>query len=100
MTHVSYRRLPEGWQEAFVDDVRQGRYYETTITHPALFFVARDLDLERLKQFSPKVQRELRKRSDERVPSRSHGTRRTGHMFESNGWSTHRTTSSWIKPVK
>lgn len=57
---LRYRRLPEGWQEAFVEDVKQGRYYETAITHPAIFFVARDLDIGRLKQFSPDVQRELR----------------------------------------
>jgi pimeloyl-ACP methyl ester carboxylesterase len=57
---LRYRDLPEGWQRAFIEDVRQGRYYETAITHPALFFVARDLDLERLKQFPPEVQNGLR----------------------------------------
>jgi pimeloyl-ACP methyl ester carboxylesterase len=57
---VRYRREPEGWQRAFVDDVKAGRYYETAITHPALFFVARNLDLERVKQFRPEVQRQLR----------------------------------------
>jgi pimeloyl-ACP methyl ester carboxylesterase len=57
---LRYRDLPEGWQQAFIEDLRQGRYYETTITHPALFFVARDLDMERLKQFPPDVQRGLR----------------------------------------
>jgi pimeloyl-ACP methyl ester carboxylesterase len=30
------------------------------ITHPAIFFVARDLDIGRLKQLSPDVQREFR----------------------------------------
>jgi len=57
---LRYRQLPEGWQEAFVEDVKQGRYYETAITHPAIFFVAQDLDIGRLKQFSADVQRELR----------------------------------------
>jgi len=57
---LRYRRLPEGWQPTFVDDVNAGRYYETAITHPALFFVARNLDLERLKQFPPETQRELK----------------------------------------
>jgi pimeloyl-ACP methyl ester carboxylesterase len=57
---LRYRRLPDGWQQAFVEDVKQGRYYETAISHPAIFFVARDLDIERLKQFPPDVQRELR----------------------------------------
>jgi pimeloyl-ACP methyl ester carboxylesterase len=56
---LRYRGRPDGWQQAFVEDVRQGRYYETEITHPALFFVARDLDMERLKQFPTEVQREL-----------------------------------------
>lgn len=37
-----------------------GRYYETAITHPALFFVAGNLDLERIKQFAPETQRELK----------------------------------------
>ena len=53
-------RLPDGWQQAFVEDVKQGRYYETAISHPAIFFVARDLDVERLKQFPRDVQRDLR----------------------------------------
>jgi pimeloyl-ACP methyl ester carboxylesterase len=57
---LRYRQLPEEWQQAFVEDVKQGRYYETAITHPAIFFVARDLDIGRLKQFPPDVQRELR----------------------------------------
>jgi pimeloyl-ACP methyl ester carboxylesterase len=57
---LRYRRLPDGWQQAFVEDVKQGRYYETSISHPAIFFVARALDIERLKQFPPDVQRELR----------------------------------------
>lgn len=57
---VRYRRPPEEWQRTFVDDVNAGRYYETAITHPALFFVARNLDLERLKQFPPETQRELK----------------------------------------
>jgi len=57
---LRYRRLPEGWQQTFVDDVNAGRYYETAITHPALFFVARNLDLERIKQFAPETQRELK----------------------------------------
>jgi pimeloyl-ACP methyl ester carboxylesterase len=57
---LRYRRQPEGWQRAFFDDVKAGRYYETSITHPALFFAARNLDFERMKQFPPDVQRELR----------------------------------------
>lgn len=57
---LRYRRLPEGWQLAFVEDVKQGRYHETAISHPAIFFVALDLDIERLKQFPRDVQRELR----------------------------------------
>jgi len=35
-------------------------WLRTAITHPALFFVARDLDIERLKQFPPDEQPELR----------------------------------------
>lgn len=56
---LRYRRAPEGWQQAFVADVNAGRYYETGITHPALFFVAQDLDLERITQFPPERQRDL-----------------------------------------
>ena len=54
-----YRLPPEGWQRAFIDDVKAGHYYETALTHPALFFVAQNLDLERIKQFPTNVQREL-----------------------------------------
>jgi len=57
---LRYRPLPEGWQRAFIEDVGRGRYHETAITHPALFFVARDLDIERLKQFPPGLQHDLR----------------------------------------
>jgi hypothetical protein len=39
--------------------MRTGRYFATTITHPALLFVAKDLDLERIRQFSPDQQCEL-----------------------------------------
>jgi pimeloyl-ACP methyl ester carboxylesterase len=57
---LRYQRRPREWQSAFVEDMRTGRYFETTITHPALLFVAKDLDLERIRQFSPDQQRELR----------------------------------------
>lgn len=56
---VRYRQQPHGWQQAYIEDVNAGHYYETAITHPALFFVARNIDFERLKQFPPELQREL-----------------------------------------
>ena len=55
-----YRDRPAGWQLAFVDDMKAGRYYETAIRHPALLFVARDLDLNRIRQFPVAQQRQLR----------------------------------------
>jgi len=56
---LRYRQHPQGWERVFIDDVNAGRYYEITITHPALFFVAQNLDLEQLKQFPSDVQRGL-----------------------------------------
>ncbi|MFN7924553.1 MAG: alpha/beta hydrolase [Bryobacteraceae bacterium] len=57
---LKYRpRLP-AWQTAFAGDTEAGRYFETTIRHPALFLVARDLDLARIRQLSTARQRELR----------------------------------------
>jgi pimeloyl-ACP methyl ester carboxylesterase len=57
---VRYKPRPAGWQRAFVDDIKAGRYFETTMTHPALMFFAADLDLQRITQFSRATQDELR----------------------------------------
>ena len=57
---LRYRRRRPEWQKAFVEDMRAGRYFETEIKHPALLFVAEDLDLERIHQFAADQQRELR----------------------------------------
>lgn len=57
---LEYRARPAGWQSAFVDDMKAGRYYETAIQVPALFFVARDLDLHRIRQFPIEQRRQLR----------------------------------------
>ena len=57
---LRYRRRPPEWQKAFVEDMKAGRYFETGIRHPALLFVAEDLDLERIRQLSGDQQRELR----------------------------------------
>jgi pimeloyl-ACP methyl ester carboxylesterase len=57
---VRYRRRPPEWQMAFSEDMQAGRYFETTITHPALLIFAQDLDLERIRQFSADQQRDLR----------------------------------------
>lgn len=49
---LRYRpRRPE-WHAAFVAEMRAGSYFESTLKRPALFFVARDLDLNRVRQFS------------------------------------------------
>jgi len=54
-----YRPRPLGWHDAFVDDVRNGRYFETRTTHPALLFEAQDLDLARVRGLSASEQRSL-----------------------------------------
>lgn len=56
---VRYRPRPKAWQAAFVEDIRAGRYFETTTRHPTLIFAAKNLDLERIRQFPRSVQREL-----------------------------------------
>lgn len=56
---LRYRpRRPE-WQAAFVADMKAGSYFESSIREPALFFVARDLDLNRVRQFPAKQRRVL-----------------------------------------
>ena len=57
---IRYRSQPPEWQHAFIEDVRAGRYHETAIACPALFFVAHELDLQRIKQFPAARQRVLR----------------------------------------
>lgn len=57
---LRYRARPPGWQMAFADDMKAGRYFETAIQHPALFFVAQDLDLNRIRQFPLALQTQLR----------------------------------------
>jgi hypothetical protein len=57
-------------QKTFVEDMRAGRYFETDITHAALLFVAEDLDLERIRQFSEDQQRELRPLAEAVVKAR------------------------------
>jgi hypothetical protein len=47
-----------------------GRYFESTISHPSLLFIAQDLDLERIRQFSAQQQRELRPIAEAVVKSR------------------------------
>lgn len=44
----------DGWMRAFVSDVKAGLYHEQATTHPTLFIVADDLDLNRVKQLPPK----------------------------------------------
>lgn len=67
---LRYRRRPLEWQKAFVEDMQAGRYFETEIKHPALLFVAEDLDLERIRQFSADQQRELRQIAEAVVKAR------------------------------
>lgn len=57
---LRYRPRPKAWQSAFAEDAKAGRYFETSVRHPTLIFVAKDLDIERIRQFSPAQQRELR----------------------------------------
>ncbi len=57
---LRYRPRPKAWQSAFAEDVKAGRYFETAVRHPTLILVAKDLDLERIRQFSPAQQQELR----------------------------------------
>lgn len=67
---LRFRRPPPEWQHAFVEDMQAGRYFETTIRHPALLFFAQDLDLERSRQFSADQQRELRPMAEAIVQAR------------------------------
>ena len=79
--NIRYRRRPPGWQTAFDEDMKAGRYFETAITHPALMFFAQDLDLERIRQFSEDQQRELRPIAEAIVRAR----RRQIESFQQNG---------------
>ncbi len=56
---LRYRGRNSGWQAAFVGDMRNGLYSEARVQHRALFFVAQDLDLNRVRQFSTTRQRDL-----------------------------------------
>lgn len=67
---IRYRRRPAGWQTAFLEDMKGGRYFETAIAHPALMFFAQDLDLERIRQFSEDQERELRPMAEAVVKAR------------------------------
>jgi len=67
---LRYRQRPPEWRKAFVEDMQAGRYFETAISHPALLFVAEDLDFERIRQFSRDQQRELRPMAEAVVKAR------------------------------
>lgn len=79
--NLRYRQRPPEWQKAFVDDMQAGRYFETAIAHPTLLFVAEDLDLERIRQFSADQQRELRPLAEAVVRAR----RRQIASYQRNG---------------
>ena len=56
---LRYRRRRSEWQAAFAEDMKSGFYFESRVQCPALFFVARDLDLNRVRQFPAMQQRDL-----------------------------------------
>lgn len=56
---LRYRRRRPEWQAAFVEDMKSGLYFDARLHCPALFFVAQDLDLNRVRQFPPAQQRDL-----------------------------------------
>ena len=78
---LRYRERPAEWQKAFVEDMQAGRYFETSISYPALLFVARDLDVERVRRFSADQQRELRPIAEAVVRAR----RRQIASYQRNG---------------
>jgi len=61
---LRFRRSPPEWQRAFVDDVTEKRYHGTTVTHPALFLVADDLDRARVRRLEPTWRRQLDSMAD------------------------------------
>lgn len=56
---LRFRLVPPDWQRAFGEDVTAGRYHSTTITHPALFLIAQDLDRHRITRLPSDAQRQL-----------------------------------------
>ena len=66
---VRYRQQPHGWQQAYIEDVNAGRYYETADSNSFR------------RSCNANCNRWL-KRSHERGPSRSRGIRRTALTFE------------------
>jgi len=79
---TKFRPQAPGWQSAFIADIKAGRYHETTVGVPALFLVAQDLDIERVKRLPERPQRELlpmaesisRARSDQLASYQSNGS--------------------------
>lgn len=62
---LRFRPVPPDWHRAFREDVGAGRYHSTTVTHPALFLVAQDLDRHRVARLPSDAQRSLSRVVDE-----------------------------------